>query len=116
MFMAAAAFSMIIVAVAVVMMVMPVVMMKIMSVMVTILGVAMVCHRAIRMLHPAVRQMRVIMMVTVDRKPLRRRAAEQAHIFRTLAHRLRCAAAADMAVEAYHRIGFRHHYMQIMRD
>lgn len=87
-----------------------------MRMMMPVIGMAMIRHRAIRMLHTAVGQMGVIVMVAVDRKRLGRSAAEQPHIFRTLAYRLRRSPAADMSVQAYDGIGFRHHHMQVMRD
>ena len=105
MLMAAAAFVMAVVMVAVVV-----------HMMVPILGVAMIGHRTIRMLHPAIGQMGMIVMVAIDGKRLGCGAAEQPHIFRALAHRLRRAPAADMAVQAYDGVGFGHHHMQVMRD
>ena len=105
MLIAAAAFVMAVVMVAVVM-----------HMVVPILRVAMIGHRTIRMLHPAIRQMRMIVMVALDRERLGSGAAEQPHIFRALAHRLRRAPAADMAVQAYDGVGFGHHHMPVMRD
>lgn len=105
MLVAAAAFAMVVMMVAMVM-----------HMVVAVLGVAMIGHRTIRVLHPAIGQMGMIVMVAIDGKRLGCRAAEQPHIFRALAHRLWRAPAADMAVQAYDGVGFRHHHMQVMRD
>ena len=105
MFMAATAFAMVIMMVV-----------MIMSVVVAIIRMAMIRHRTIRVLHPTIGQMGVVVMVAIDGKCLGGRPAEQPHIFRALAHRLRRSPAADMTVQADHGIGFRHHHMQVMRD
>ena len=91
-------------------MVMPVLMMM------AIVRVAMVRYRTVLMQNAPVGQMRMVVVMAVDCKRRRRAAAEEAHIFRALAHRLRRAAAADMAVEADDGICLRHDDMQIVRD
>ena len=83
----------------------------IMLMMVPVIGMAMVRHRAVGMHHSSIRQMGVIMVVAIDCQSLGSRPAEEAHIFRTLAHGLRRAAAANMAIQANDSIGLRHHYM-----
>lgn len=88
----------------------------VMHMVVPILGVAMIGYRTIRMLDPAIGQMGMIVMVAIDSERLGCGAAEQPHIFRALAHRLRRATAADMTVQAYDGVGFGHHHMQVMRD
>ncbi len=83
-------------------------------VMVTVIGMAVVCHRAILVLHAAIRQVGVIVAVAVDRKCPAGRTAKQTHIFRAARDGIRCSPAADMAVEAYDRVGLGHHDMEIV--
>src|SRR6478735_5266814 len=52
----------------------------VMTMVVTIVGVAVIGDGAVGMQHPAIGQMRMIVVVAVDRKRLRRTAAEQANI------------------------------------
>src|SRR5690606_6627317 len=100
--MAAAALRMrVVVIVMLVMMIVPVAMV----VMVPVIGMAMVGDRPVLMQHPPVRQVGVIVVVAVERERSFRPRAEQAHIFRAGDDRVRRAAAADMAVEADHRVG-----------
>ena len=60
--------------------------------------------------------MRVVVVMAVDGKRLRSAATKEADIFGALRHRLRCAAAADMAVKADHGVGRRHDDMQVVRN
>ena len=85
-------------------------------VMVAITGMAMFGNAAIGVQHAAIRQMGMVVVVAVDRQRLGGTAAEQFQIFRALADHLRRATAADMAVEADHRIGLGHHHMQVVGD
>jgi len=83
---------------------------------VAVIRMAMFGDAAIGMQNAAVGQMGMVVVVAVDGKRLGRPAAEQFQIFRALADHLRRAAAADVAVEADHRIGLGHHHMQVVRD
>jgi hypothetical protein len=91
-------------------------MMGVPVVMVAVARVAMFGDRAVLVQHAAVRQMRMVVMMPVDRQRLGRACAEEFLVFGAGDDRIRRAAAADMAVEADHRVGVGHHHMQIVRD
>ncbi len=74
---------------------------------------AVIGNAAIAMLYAPVRQMCMVMAVIVKGKPAGRRTKQTAIIL-ALADNGWRSAAADMAVEADHRIGTGHHHMQIM--
>src|SRR5690606_26809543 len=89
--------------------------MIVVMVVMAVVRMAVIRHRAVAMQHPAVRQVRVVVMMAVDRKAASG-AAEQALVIGAAADRLRRAAAADMPVEADHRVGAGHHHVQIVRN
>src|SRR5690554_4421038 len=59
--------------------------------------------------HLAVRQVRVVVMVLIDGQGGSGARAEQRQILGTARDEVRRAAAADVAVEADHSVGRRHH-------
>jgi hypothetical protein len=79
-----------------------------------VLGVAMLGDAAVPMLHASVGQMRVIMVMLVDRERGRCAGAEESLVLGARGYGRRCARATDMTVEADHPVCGRHDDMQIM--
>lgn len=87
--------------------------MAVIVVMMPVARMTVIGNTAIAMLDAPVRQMRVVMAVIVKGKPAGR-CTKQTAVILALADNGRRSAAADMAVEANHRVGAGHHHMQIM--
>src|SRR5918996_3313784 len=58
----------------------------------------------------------MVVLVRIDREARGRARAEQRHVLGVAAHRLGPARAADVAIEADHAIGRRHHDVQVVAD